>query len=475
MRAKINGLVAVSLFSWVLTGYASGLVISDNDLRNDLAWLSDRGVINVSLSTWPLSQEEIDIALTKAKPVSHTEQNVIQRVQRRIGQLKANLRVSGYTSTDRPGLPQGFANAEYADNRLTIGVGDSDEFWDVRLQGSVEGDMRVDNGSRYNMAGSYAAVKIFNQWLSFGEIPQWWGPGYDGSLIRSDAARPITGFLLQRADQSPFETPWLSWIGRWQYQITAGQLAQYTAVPHTKLFGGRLTAMPTDFLELGASRVLQWGGDGRPNSFGSFWDAIIGNDNTGDQYDDPGNQLGGFDFRLKLQPMLGMPTSLYGQMIGEDEAGYLPSKYAYLLGLEGHPEWGSRTINWYIEAADTTNRSMYRHFIYQDGYYQQGFPLGHAAGGQAEVLSGKIELVLDDSQRWSTRLTYARVNKYNDHRNQHNRAFPKADTLKGIELGWGYDFQSKVRFDTSLWYTDSSHSASDDLGAGMKIEIPINL
>lgn len=31
--------------------YAAGLVQNDNELRNDLAWLSDRGVIHLSLST----------------------------------------------------------------------------------------------------------------------------------------------------------------------------------------------------------------------------------------------------------------------------------------------------------------------------------------------------------------------------------------------------------------------------------------
>lgn len=45
--------------------YASGLVLNDNELRNDLSWLSDRGVIQLSLSTWPLSQEEITRALKK--------------------------------------------------------------------------------------------------------------------------------------------------------------------------------------------------------------------------------------------------------------------------------------------------------------------------------------------------------------------------------------------------------------------------
>ncbi len=341
----------------------------------------------------------------------------------------------------------------------------------------MEGDQRVSDGSKFNMNGSYGAVKIWNQWLSFGEVSQWWGPGYDGSLIRSDAARPVAGFMLQRADQSPFETPWLSWIGRWQYQLSAGQLSQYAAVPDTKLFGGRLTMMPTDFLELGASRVMMWGGDGRPHSWRSFWDGVTGNDNTGDPKNDPGNQLGGFDFKLKLQPLVGMPVSLYGQITGEDEAGMLPSHNAYMLGLEGHPEWGPTTINWHIEGSDTrsngnANNVMYNHYVYRGGYYQQGYPLGHAMGGDGQMLSGRVELVLDDSQRWSTRLVYAKVNPNNQ---TINRAFPRSDTLKGIQLGWGYTFPSQVKFDTSLWYTDSDHSTADDVGAGVSFEVPINL
>ncbi|WP_231604324.1 capsule assembly Wzi family protein [Brenneria goodwinii] len=464
------------MFLCVSVSQASGLITTDNTLRNDLAWLSDRGVINVSLSTWPLSQEEITTVLAKAKPVTNTEKNVISRVEQRINNLKANARITGYTSTDKPGLPQGFGGTHASDHALSVAAGASDEFWDVNLKGTVEGDQRIKDQSRWNMDGSYGAVKIFNQWLSFGKVVQWWGPGYDGSLIRSDAARPVTGFILQRADQSPFETPWLSWIGRWQYQLSAGQLEQYYAVPETKLIGGRLTLMPTDFIELGASRIMMWGGEGRPQSWGSFWDGVAGKDNTGSE-NEPGNQLAGFDFKLKLQRLTGLPVSVYGQLVGEDEAGMLPSQNTYLLGLEGHPEWGTSTINWYVEGATTrANDSrlnyIYAHHIYKDGYYQQGYPLGHAMGGDGRILSGKVELALDDGQRWSTRVTYARVNP-NDQ--SINKAFPQSDTLKGVELGWGYDFQSKVKFDTSVWYTDSNNSSSDDLGAGLSVEIPINL
>ncbi|CAI2534313.1 capsule assembly Wzi family protein [Serratia liquefaciens] len=478
MRAKLNGLVAAGLFTCALTGHASGLVTPDNDLRNDLAWLSDRGVINVSLSTWPLSQEEISSVISQAKPVTNTEKNVIDRVQRRVGELKANIRVSGYAATDKPGTPQGFGQSQYADQSLTVGAGANGEFWDVRLQGSVEGDQRVSDGSKFNLNGSYGAVKIWNQWLSFGEVSQWWGPGYDGSLIRSDAARPVAGFMLQRADQSPFETPWLSWIGRWQYQLTAGQLSQYSSVPDTKLIGGRLTMMPTNFLELGASRIMQWGGSGRPQSFSSFWDAFTGKDNDDSgQGNDPGNQLAGFDFKLKMQPLIGLPVSLYGQLVGEDEAGFLPSQNTYLLGLEGHPEWGPTTINWSIEGADTRSdmsrkNYVYTHYTYKGGYYQQGYPLAHAMGGDGQMLSGRVEMVLDDGQRWSTRLVYAKVNPNSQ---SINHAFPKSDTLKGIQLGWGYSFDSQVKFDTSLWYTDNNASTADDVGAGISFEVPINL
>ena len=458
--------------------YASGLVMNDNELRNDLAWLSDRGVIHLSLSTWPLSQEEINRALKKANPSYSSEQVVLARINQRLDSLKADFRVSGYTSTDKPGTPQGFGQNQPADSSLSLAFNNSGEWWDVHLQGNVEGDERISNGSRFNANGAYGAVKFWNQWLSFGQMPQWSGPGYEGSLIRGDAARPMTGFLMQRAEQAAPETWWLRWIGPWQYQISASQMNQYTAVPHTKIIGGRLTFSPFPSLELGASRIMQWGGEGRPESFSNFWDGLTGKDNTeANDPNEPGNQLAGFDFKLKLEPTLGLPISLYGQMIGEDESGFLPSANMFLGGVEGHHGWGKDAINWYLEAHDTrsnmsrTNYS-YTHHIYRDGYYQQGYSLGDAMGGDGQLFAGKVELVTEDNQRWSARLAYAKVNPENQ---SINKAFPRSDTLKGVQLGWSGDVYKSVRLNTSLWYTDANHNDGDDVGASAGIEIPFNL
>lgn len=49
------------------------------------------------------------------------------------------------------------------------------EYWDVTIQGNVEETQWVSDASHLNPNGSYAAVSVANQWLSFGEIPQWWG------------------------------------------------------------------------------------------------------------------------------------------------------------------------------------------------------------------------------------------------------------------------------------------------------------
>ncbi|MBS0876908.1 capsule assembly Wzi family protein [Tatumella sp. JGM100] len=460
------------------SSFAGGLVLPDSDLRSDLSWLADRGVIRLSLSTWPLSEDAIEAALEKAHPAYSSEQLAIERVQQRLRTLKSDVRINGYTSTGGSGQPKAFAQSVTADNRLSVISSNSGDWWDINLQGNLEAGEQIQSPSRANLNNSYAAVKIWGQWLSFGQTPQWWGPGNEGSLIRSDAARPLTGFMLQRDRQTAPDIWWLNWVGPWQYQISAAQEAQYTAVPHTKIIGMRLSVSPWQSLELGASRIMQWGGEGRPQSLNNFWDGFAGNDNTtANDPNEPGNQLAGFDARLKLEPTLGIPVSIYGQLIGEDEAGKLPSSNMYLLGIEGHQSLGKNAVNWYLEGHDTrtdmsrTNYS-YTHHIYKDGYYQQGYPLGDSLGGDGRLLAAKTELVTEDNQRWSVRMFYARVNPENQ---RINRAFPHADTLKGVQLGWGGAVYKSVRLNLSSWYTDASHNDNNDLGASAALEIPFQL
>ena len=457
------------------TSFAAGLLLSDNHLREDLSWLSERNVIKLNLSTWPLSQEEVERALNQAKVTDRTQERSLQRIKQQLQRKKNLVQVEAQLASGGSALPQGFAQSEYSDFRYTLSGNYSNDNLDLNLQVNAERGREVRNSSNYNLHGSYAAVNLFNQWLSFGDIAQWWGPSHEGSLIRGDAARPVTGFLLQRADQSPFAPPWLSWIGSWQYQLSVGQLKEYSMFPNTNLIGLRVTMNPNDCIELGASRVVMWGGDGRPNNWNSFWDAMLGNDNTGDKDNDPGNQLAGFDGKLKLAPLFNVPVSLYGQLIGEDEAGLMPAISAYLAGVEGHHIAFGQPLSWYLEGANTFtnwNKSgvMYQHFVYRDGYYQQGYPLGHGIGGDGRMLSFKVSYSLDDDNRRSTRLLYAKVNK---HSQSENEAFAKRDSIKGIDFNWWHNMDNAVISDTKLWLAKADNSDRDEIGIAMQLTIPL--
>ncbi|QRQ82449.1 capsule assembly Wzi family protein [Paralysiella testudinis] len=458
---------------------AAGLLLPDRGLRQDLDWLNSRGVISINLAVWPLSQEEIDAALDNAKPSNTTDSMVLNRVQQHLQNIKAPVQISAYAGSQLNAMTSGFGQTEHDQRRASVAGQWQNPDFDVRLQANLVGGDGGRKPSHWLPANSYAAAKVGNQWLSFGQIPRYWGPGQEGSLILGDAARPVTAFSLQRAEQKPFETPLLSWLGRWQYQVFAGQLSQYDAIPNTKLIGMRVDLMPTDYLQLGAHRVFQWGGENRPQSLKSFGKAFLGkgeNEESADKSNEPGNQIAGLDIQLKLQPLVDVPVNLYAQMVGEDEAGYFPSKKAYLFGIRGAHAWNANTINWSLEGADTRvefkdTGIIYGHHLYRDGYYQQGLPLGYALGGDAQNISARLAVTTPDQQTFSGHVMHAKVNPTNQ---RNNERYSHNDTLNGVALGWEKTFKNGLNLGSQLWYVDSqNHQHDHGFGAGMKLSMPL--
>ena len=457
------------------TVFAQGIVLNDENLRTDLNWLNQQGVIQISTSTWPLSGDEIQRSLSQAKVSNNAQQKVINSVQNALQADNATVKVGLHAETDLTTLPQSFGDQQKSQYQLALELNAGSENWDAKLRINGEKDPLIDNGHDANVEGSYIAGKLWNQWVVAGQIPTYWGPGKDGSLIRGDASRPVYGVTVQRAQQNAFETPWLSWIGPWQYQAFAGQLQDYKAIPDAKLIGLRLTAQPFSALEIGASRAIQWGGEGRPESLSSLWDAFTGaKDNGGTGEADPSNQIAGFDGRLFLQPLLNVPVSLYGQMIGEDEAGGLPSKYMNLLGADFSSSYKNLPYQLYAEWADTrTNGEVkgisYAHTVYKDGFYQQGFPLAHAMGGDGQMYSVGGDIRFDVMNRLSGRALYAKVNQSNL---AINSAFPKQDSVKGLDVTWTHYMNPTLPLKINGWVSDSDLNGNDG-GISLGVEIPL--
>ncbi|WP_289050516.1 capsule assembly Wzi family protein [uncultured Psychrobacter sp.] len=480
MYKKLSLALSLSVLSSVsMLASAQNLYMNDLKLKADLDWLNTQGVAQISTSTWPLTANEIKRALHTANAQTPAQQQILQSVQARLSQNRDSV-VKGsaalHVQTDRDQLPQKFADDKLAGQQASVGVSLSEAEWEFNLQANLKNDKLIDDSSDVSFEGSYLAGTAANQWLIAGKIPTWWGPGHDGSLIRGDASLPVTGFTMQRDQQTAPASPYLSWVGPWQYQLFAGQLEDYEAIPDAKLFGMRLTANPTDWLELGASRTFMWGGEGRPQSFSSFTDALLGTKdneatNSIEAADDPANQLGGFDARLNLAPLVNIPAGVYAQYVGEDEAGGLPAKNMYLAGVDYASAAYGKPYQLYAEYTDTRSSGevkgvSYDHFIYTDGYYQQGFPLGYALGGDAESIALGGRLWLDNRNFINAKVQHAKVNQADRSTNQ---AFPTTDKLTSIDVAWEHQYNPKTLISSRLWAVDSD-SQSTDVGAGVGME-----
>lgn len=473
--------VKKTLFAAMLTSassalFAQGLVLNDQNLRTDLNWLNQQGVIQISTSTWPMSGDEIQRALKAAQVSNTTQQKVIDSVQAALNADNNMLKAGLYAETDPKAIPQAFGDKQKSQYQAAVEFNAGSENWDAKIRVNAEKDPQIDNDQDVNVEGSYLAGKLWNQWVIAGQIPTYWGPGHDGSLIRGDASRPVYGVTVQRAEQSAFATPWLSWIGPWQYQAFAGQLDDYKAIPDAKLVGLRLTAQPLAYLELGASRAIQWGGENRPESLSSLWDAFVGNkDNGGTGEPDPSNQIAGFDARLNLQPLLSVPMSFYGQYIGEDEAGGLPAKKMYQAGVDYSSSFNNMPYQLYTEWADTRTNGdargiSYNHSVYTDGYYQHGFPLAHAMGGDGEMVSVGGDIRFDPMNRLNGRVLFAKVNQSD---RLTNAAFPAKDDIKALDLTWSHYLKPEIPLKINGWFSDSDRHGND-AGASIGVEFPLD-
>ena len=484
MYKKLSILLGLSVLSSVsVLASAQNLYMNDLKLKADLDWLNTQGVAQISTSTWPLTANEIKRALNTANAQTPAQQQILQSVQTRLNQDRDSLvKASGKLSlqTDRQQLPQSFGDTNLAEQQASVAVGLSEANWEFNLQANLKNNELIDDDSDVSFEGSYIAGMAANQWLIAGKIPAWWGPGHDGSLIRGDASLPVTGFTMQRDTQTAPNYKYLNWVGPWQYQLFAGQLDDYEAVPDAKLFGARLAASPLPWLEVGASRSFMWGGEGRPDSIGSFGDAILGTkDNGGREGGDPANQLGGFDAKVQLASLINVPASVYGQYIGEDEAGGLPAKNMYLAGVDYASAAMGKPYQLYAEYTDTRTSGevrgvSYDHGTYTDGYYQQGYPLGYALGGDAESVAVGGRLWLDGRNFIHAKLQHAKVNQSGELDSRtgesDNQAFPVTDKLTAIDVSWEHQYTPKALISSRIWAVDSDIQ-STDVGVGIGLEL----
>lgn len=426
-RAHTRLFSVVLLFLATAAWSGPNIPAGDLVLRHDIQRLADHGIVKGPVTTWPLAWgpilEDIQQFDSSALPMA-----VFSSLARVRDRAISETRYDELTFNSKVGVAEkatrirSFQDTPRGKIEIAAGVGWVDDRINVEL--NVQGVDSGQDDEELRGDDSMIGVLLGNWSVAVSTQQRWWGPGWDGSLILSNNARPIPSLVVDRVFSNPFDTKWLSWIGPWDLNVMFGQLERERAVPNAQFFGMRFNFKPLRTIEIGLSRSAQWCGNSRPCDAATFTDLFFGRDNIGDAGigadNEPGNQLAGVDFRW-VPTVFGQAVALYGQFMGEDEAGGFPSRWLGQFGGEwsGYlfDRWSTRayaefagTSCQFYESSELFN-CAYNHGIYGTGYRFRSRSLGHGADNDARLISVGALLVDAADTQWRVLLRYGSLNR----------------------------------------------------------------
>lgn len=433
----------LSAIALLLTTTASSFAsprIESNSIadRHDMLLLRDYEQIESAVLTWPWpmgrSVANYELEITNYKLLGDAQRRFGERYSResQLGIRPAEASMA-FASDTMPFRSFGYQPREQFE--IFVSTSWLSEWTAGKIQFNY-----ADNPSDRNelhLDGSYFSFALGNWVAAIDQVERWWGPGWDGSLILSNNARPVPALSLTRISPEPFESKYLKWIGPWTFTTFMGQLNNDEGDrpgSNARLFGMRIEFTPFDWkhLDIGLSRTAQWAGDGRPGGLDTFWKLLAGEDNRvpGSNVtaaNEPGNQLAGVDYRIKYPHV---KIAHYAQLTGEDESHFLPDANMILLGVEAWGELPAFNATWraYFEFADTragylladpdsgqrANRvfnTAYNHGIYREGYRYKGRSIGHAMDGDGQMRSIGFFATQENGNIWGSKIRNYDINR----------------------------------------------------------------
>ena len=368
--------------------------------RHAIEVLVDDGGLPLTVSQWPLPRDAVQRALdTLPAELPPALDAARAQVQAELRAQQA-LRI-GLTLRERKDALPGFGDDATPGSSLQLRSGELDG---PHLAMQVGGrlDPVADSGRAHATArldDSAVAIDAFGIQAQAWAHRSWWGPGWQSALPLSNNSPALDGVGFQRAAVLPSESPWLSWLGPWNMDFFLARTEGEQPAPgsNSLLSGWRLTARPLPLVEIGLTRMVQFGGLGHPETLGSFARAVVGShanaQTVAAQSRDSGNGLAGGDLRIRCP--FGVRCSVYAQVMGEDDRKHLPYKYLEVLGTEVWSADGA--TRFYFEAAEvgcrdtwrnpSTPRCAYFNYAYQGGYTNGKRWLGASVGSDGKLLT----------------------------------------------------------------------------------------
>lgn len=171
----------------------------DRQARQDVELLKAFGLIDGTVSTWPMTWKQVERSISTLPPVPQYPGHVRRALYRlREGIDRANDHDKSsltfdFGGTNRPRLVRGFDGGvrENADIRITA------DKYAGRFYSRISVGYRNDpTTSDINFDGSVAALAVGNWMFTAGFQEQWFGPSYDSALVLSNNTVPFRGSVF---------------------------------------------------------------------------------------------------------------------------------------------------------------------------------------------------------------------------------------------------------------------------------------
>ena len=392
--------------------------------RHAIELLVDDGGLPLTTTQWPLPRDavqraldtlpaELPPSLDAARAVVRTELRAQQAARVGVTVRERKDALPGFGDDATPGSSLQLRSGEYDGPHLAMQVGGRLD--PVDDAGRRQATPRLDDTAVVAEAHGVQAQAWAHR--------SWWGPGWQSALPLSNNSPPLDGIGFQRASVLPSDSPWLSWLGPWNTDFFVARTEGESEGPGSNplLTGWRLTARPLPLLEIGLTRMAQFGGTGHPETLGSFARAVVGShanaQTVAAQSRDSGNGLAGADLRLRCP--FGVRCAGYAQVMGEDSRKHLPFKYLETVGVETWSADGA--MRFYFEASEVGCRETWKHpttpgCAYVNYAYRNGFTNGNRWLGASVGSDGKLLTLgwIDSEWDSAVRLDYGHVGSHID-------------------------------------------------------------
>ena len=300
--------------------------------------------------------------------------------------------------------------------------------------------LNFDDHDKLNFDNSYVNYKKGIANLSIGKVDRIWSFSEKSSLILSSDSRPLEALSLKLANR--FNTNWLPSSANWSFELINGSTKNSYNGKNSMLSGARVIISPHENLSFEFLQTAQWG-DQNDKLYSTDIKAFLFDTNLGKNSDV--NKMAGFGLSYSV-PSNENTYRFYSQAIGEDEAGNLPSCYAWMAGLELTAPKIKFPTTLTIEAVDTrvkksTANNCGPNTMYNNGVYDY-INYDTTLGVPIDTEGTSLELFGQSQVNTNTSINYsAKFLSINDKDNSQHRLSSKRSigTLTSLGIYWEKD------------------------------------